>query len=416
MNFELGKSNEPLACYAENPDQTKGRLHGNEKNERRNCFQRDRDRILHSTAFRRLKDKTQLFIYPDNDHIRNRLTHSLEVAQIARSIARCLKLNEDLTEALALVHDLGHPPFGHHGERVLAELLDDDEGFDHNLQSFRIVTYIEPSYFQYDGLNLSRETVEGIVKHDQSLIIGENNKKENLPSVIKSYPDYNHLRLDVGPNAEAQVAIIADDITYTAHDIDDGLRTELINIGDIKSLQPLKEIVKEVEDEKKQVEELANGRVVLEHTYNNEIVRRIIKKFVDDVIDTSNSKLCELKPSNPDEIRNIRSKNVIALSIAGRESLNSIREFKEESIIRHEKIITAERYGEIIIKELFKIYNDKPTEMRKWYNRFSQKLECDINRVIADYIAGMSDRFAIREYKRLCSPSYLLTKIADEQT
>ena len=361
MEFELGKGHEPLACYAENPSNTRKRDHDIDESERRTCFQRDRDRILHSTAFRRLKDKTQLFIYPGNDHIRNRLTHSLEVAQIARSIARCLKLNEDLTEAVALAHDLGHAPFGHAGERVLEELLIDKEGYDHNAQSFRIVTFLEQSYFNYDGLNLSWETKEGIIKHNGPLTDVEGNPlsgNSKLPFGITSYPRYKELQLHLNGSAEAQVAAIADDIAYTAHDIDDGLRSKLIKIDDIRDLPLLHEIIEQVDLEKAKVE----GKKISDHTNNNEIVRRIIKRFVNDVIDTSNKKLSSLNPGNPDKIRN-KTENVISLSIEGKDWLEKIKEFQHKYIQKHEKVISAEEHGKTIIEALLR---NTSRNLKKW--------------------------------------------------
>ncbi len=418
MLIELGMGHEPLACYAEKPNQTRGRDYDTDESERRTCFQRDRDRILHSKAFRRLKDKTQLFTYPDNDHIRNRLTHSLEVAQIARSIARCLKLNEDLTEAIALAHDLGHAPFGHDGEKILDELLENNEGFDHNAQSFRIVTNLEQSYFENDGLNLSWETLEGIIKHNGPLTNSEGKplpRFENgrLPFGITSYPFYENLQLHLFGSAEAQVATIADDIAYIAHDIDDGLRAKLIKIEELKNIQPLNEIIEEVERNFIEVE--SKGRKILDQTYNNEIVRRIIRKFTNDVIDTSNSNLSEKKPGKPDEIRNA-GRDMITFSIEGKNSLDSIKDFQIKRMYKHDKVITAKEHGKTIIKTLFKKYIDEPKEMKKWFSRFSKIAETDKSRVVAEYIAGFSDKFAISEYERLCSPSKLVNTMADEDS
>src|SRR5438270_38477 len=293
----------PRAPYASNPEQSRGRLHPEPEHEMRSPFQRDRDRIIHSSAFRRLKHKTQVFVYHEGDHYRTRLTHSLEVAQIARSIARALGLDEDLTEALSLAHDLGHTPFGHAGERELDQLMQPHGGFDHNAQSLRIVTRLERRYAAFDGLNLTWETLEGLVKHNGPLTdrggeaIGPH-RQRGLPPAIRAYSRTQDLELWSFASAEAQVAAIADDIAYDAHDIDDGLRAALFTVDDLLPLPLIGRIAARIGCEYPRLEPTR-----LAH----ELIRRLITSMIEDVVGETRRRLIELAPKTAGDIRYARN-------------------------------------------------------------------------------------------------------------
>jgi dGTPase len=287
------------AEYSENPEQSRGRLHPETGVTHRSAFERDRDRVIHSTAFRRLKHKTQVFVYHEGDHFRTRLTHSLEVAQIARSISRVLGLDEDLAETLALAHDLGHTPFGHAGEQELDRLMLPFGGFDHNAQSLRIVTRLERKYAQFDGLNLTWESLEGLVKHNGPLIDKSGNsinhfRERGLPQAIIDYSESHDLKLDTYPSIEAQVAAVADDIAYNAHDIDDGLRAKLFDIIDLGDI-PL--IGKQLGEVLRLYPGLDRARII------HETVRRIISQMVEDVLSQARQNIEKAKITSADHAR-----------------------------------------------------------------------------------------------------------------
>ncbi len=277
----------PRAPYASDPGNSRGRLQPEPASPTRNVFRRDCDRIIHSTAFRRLAHKTQVFVFHEGDHFRTRLTHTLEVTQIARSLARALGLDEDLAEALALAHDLGHPPFGHAGERALDRCLETCGGFDHNAQTLRVVTALERRYAAFDGLNLSWETLEGLVKHNGPLTdragtaIGRY-RDTGVPLAIRLSQETLDLELWSFASAEAQVAAIADDIAYDAHDIDDGLRAELFTLDNLADVEPIRTILSEINDQARQLD---SGRLV------HELVRRLITRLIEDVIGETGARL-----------------------------------------------------------------------------------------------------------------------------
>src|SRR5262245_50445685 len=287
------------APYASDPDRSRGRLHAEPKSPSRNDFRRDCDRIIHSTAFRRLKHKTQVFVYNEGDHYRTRLTHTLEVQQIARSLARALGLDEDLAEALALCHDLGHPPFGHAGERALDRCLAGHGGFDHNAQALRVVTAIERRYAEFDGLNLTWETLEGIVKHNGPLVDRAGRPsgryaERGVPAAIRSYVTRYDLELASYASAEAQVAAIADDIAYDAHDMDDGLRAELFGLDDLADVALVGEVLADLRSRYRGLE---TPRLA------HELIRRVIARMIEDVIAESARRLTALAPQSAQEVR-----------------------------------------------------------------------------------------------------------------
>ena len=397
MLQKLGFGDEPRAEYAVDPKNSKGRFFPEKDSPTRTNYQRDRDRIIHSAAFRRLKHKTQVFVYHEGDHFRTRLTHSIEVAQIARSIARALRLDEDLAEALALAHDLGHAPFGHEGETSLNNCLQDCGGFDHNAQSFRVVTSLEHRYAEFDGLNLSWETLEGLVKHNGPLLDANGNtigkfKDRALPIGITSFPNYSDLMLESWPSAEAQAAAIADDIAYNAHDIDDGLRAQLFCIEDMKDLALVGQIIQTVD---KKYPELETSRRI------NEILRRIITEFVEDVINESLERIATLAPKEPDDIRHA-SNGTIEFSPTMSSAVVEIKQFLRQHMYKHEDVLAVRKKVSLVVRELFEKFVSDPTKLpADWYLELQSANQFDRSREIADYIAGMTDRFAIKEYERL---------------
>ena len=402
MCLKLGYGDEPRAVYAATPENSRGRFVQECDSPTRTIYQRDRDRIIHSTAFRRLKHKTQVFVYHEGDHFRTRLTHSIEVAQIARSLARALKLDEDLAEALALAHDLGHTPFGHEGETTLNNCLRDVGGFDHNAQSFRVVTSLECRYASFDGLNLTWETLEGIVKHNGPLIDANGKaigkfKNSSLPFGITSFPNHTELMLDSWPSAEAQAAAIADDIAYNTHDIDDGLRANLFCVNDLKDIALVGEIIMEVDNE---YPDLETSRRI------NEILRRVITRFVEDVIRESITRLGDLNPNNPDDIRH-SSTATIDFSPLMAKDVSEIKQFLSQNMYKHEDVLSVRNTVSKVVKELFEKFVSEPSKLpQDWQPALKKVDRC---RCVADYIAGMTDRFAIKEYERVFNTSLNLS-------
>ncbi len=397
MVATLGFGAQPRADYAVDPDHSRGRLVPEGGSPTRTPFQRDRDRVIHSTAFRRLKHKTQVFVYHEGDHFRTRLTHTIEVAQIARSISRALRLDEDLAEALALAHDLGHTPFGHEGEDVLALCLKDAGGFDHNAQSLRVVTKLERRYAEFDGLNLSWETLEGLVKHNGPLI-GKDGQTEGmpfgqtLPYGVTAYEDHKNLMLWSWPSAEAQAAAIADDIAYDAHDIDDGLRAGLFAIEDMRDLPLVGDIIREV-DEK--YPELERQRRI------HEIVRRVITRLVEDVIGEAMHRLERLAPRSADDIRQA-GHACVCFSSDVEAAEASIKRFLFERMYRHEDVLAVRRKVSQIVSDLYRCYLKTPEAMpAEWRENLDKTEETRRARRVADYIAGMTDRYAVDEHRRL---------------
>jgi dGTPase len=384
------------ALYASDPAASKGRLHAEPPSPTRNDFRRDCDRIIHSTAFRRLKHKTQVFVFHEGDHYRTRLTHSLEVAQIARSLARALGLDEDLAEALALAHDLGHPPFGHAGERALDRCLAAYGGFDHNAQALRVVTMLERRYAEFDGLNLTWETLEGLVKHngpltDRSGIPIGRYASRGVPSSIRLHDAQQSLRLATYASAEAQVAAIADDIAYDAHDTDDGLRAGLFGLADLGEVPLAAEALGEI----------AAGYPGLEESRAaHEVVRRLITRMIEDVIAETQRRLDVLAPGSADNVRTAQDP-VVAFSPAMAEADDAIKKFLYPRMYRHPRVADVVAGAEKVVEDLFARFyahfGDMPAE---WAHAVAGMDAPDRARRVADFIAGMTDRYALVEHAR----------------
>ena len=386
-----------LAPYASDPEHSRGRLHAEPQSKTRSPFRRDCDRIIHSTAFRRLKHKTQVFVFDEGDHYRTRLTHTLEVAQIARALARALSLDEDLAEALALAHDLGHPPFGHAGERALDECLGACGGFDHNAQTLRVVTALERRYPSFDGLNLTWETLEGLVKHNGPLIdrqgkpLGHYDMR-GIPDVIADYNRLQDLQLWSYPSAEAQVAAVADDIAYNAHDIDDGLRAELFTLQDLTAIPAAAMIIAEI---RAAFQGLDEARVA------HEFVRRLIGLLIEDLIAETARRLAELNPHSADEVRGA-STAVAAFSEPTANTEAVIKAFLKKHMYRHARIQRVMNEAARVVRELFARYSAHPDDLPpEWREGLDHAGEHGRARHIADFIAGMTDRYALAEHARL---------------
>ena len=385
------------APYACDPRQSRGRLHPEPASKSRSPFRRDCDRIIHSTAFRRLKHKTQVFVFDEGDHYRTRLTHTLEVAQIARALARALGLDEDLTEALALAHDLGHPPFGHAGERALDDCLTAFGGFDHNAQTLRVVTALERRYPTFDGLNLTWETLEGLVKHNGPLIdrsgvpLGRY-RALGVPETIRDYTRQQDLQLWSFPSAEAQVAAFADDIAYDAHDIDDGLRADLFRLDDIAAVALPGEIIAGI---RAAYPALDDARIV------HEFVRRLIGFLIEDVVAETRRRLTALAPGSADDVRGA-SAAVVAFSPAIAEAERLIKSFLETRMYRHARIKRVMNEAANVVRELFLRYTAHPDDLpAEWSAGLRALDDAGRARRIADFIAGMTDRYALAEHARL---------------
>jgi dGTPase len=386
-----------LAPYASDPEHSRGRLHAEPQSKTRSPFRRDCDRIIHSTAFRRLKHKTQVFVFDEGDHYRTRLTHTLEVAQIARALARALSLDEDLAEALALAHDLGHPPFGHAGERALDECLNACGGFDHNAQTLRVVTALERRYPSFDGLNLTWETLEGLVKHNGPLVDKQGNPlghyvARGIPDVIADYNRLQDLQLWSYASAEAQVAAVADDIAYNAHDIDDGLRAELFTLQDLMVIPAAAAIIAEI---RAAFQELDEARVA------HEFVRRLIGLLIEDLVAETARRLAKLDPHSADGVRGAPAA-VAAFSPQTANAESVIKVFLKERMYRHERIQRVMNEAARVVRELFARYSTHPGDLPpEWGEGLVHVGEHDRARHIADFIAGMTDRYALAEHAQL---------------
>jgi dGTPase len=385
------------APYACDPQQSRGRLHAEPASKGRSPFRRDCDRIIHSTAFRRLKHKTQVFVFDEGDHYRTRLTHTLEVAQVARALARALDLDEDLAEALALAHDLGHPPFGHAGERALDECLSVYGGFDHNAQTLRVVTTLERHYPGFDGLNLTWETLEGLVKHNGPLTdkggkpLGRY-RAHGIPETIRQYVRQQNLELWSFASVEAQVAAFADDIAYDVHDIDDGLRAELFSLDDIAAVALPGKIIADI---RAAFPALDSARLV------HEFVRRLIGLLIEDVIAETRRRLAALAPSSADDVRRAPSA-VVAFSPATAEAERLIKGFLETRMYRHARIQRVMNEAAGVVRDLFARYSARPDDLpAEWKEGLAGTDKAAGARRIADFIAGMTDRYALAEHARL---------------
>ena len=384
-----------LATFACHAGQTKGRLYPESASPTRTPFQRDRDRIIHSTAFRRLKHKTQVFVYHEGDHYRTRLTHSIEVAQISRALARAFAVDEDLAEALALAHDFGHTPFGHTGEDALNELMADFGGFDHNAQSLRIVTKLENRYAEFDGLNLSWETLEGLVKHNGPLA-GPLGGGKPLPLPIAEFNAQFDLDLERHSALEAQCAAIADDIAYNAHDLDDGLRAGLFTLSDLSELPLVGEHLAQVRE---RYPDLDANRIV------HEIVRRQITAMVEDVILASQKNLATLDPKDQQDIRRA-GRAMVVFSDAMREKERAIKAFLFKRMYRAPSVMKVREEAKQVVRDLFGAYFSgkapMPDEWGRDWQETARKLDTAKRaRLVCDFLAGMTDRYAILQHGRL---------------
>jgi dGTPase len=385
------------APYACDPRQSRGRLHAEPASKGRSAFRRDCDRIIHSTAFRRLKHKTQVFVFDEGDHYRTRLTHTLEVAQVARALARALGLDEDLAEALALAHDLGHPPFGHAGERALDERLSAFGGFDHNAQTLRVVTALERRYPTFDGLNLTWETLEGLVKHNGPLTdragkpLGRY-RAHGVPETILDYVREQDLQLWSFPSVEAQVAAFADDIAYDAHDIDDGMRADLFGLDEIATVALPGTIIAEI---RSTYPDLDAGRLV------HEFIRRLIGLLIEDVAAETARRLAALAPRSADDVRRAPSA-VAGFSPAIGEAERAIKSFLETRMYRHTRVKRVMDEATAVVRDLFTRYRAHPGDLpAEWREGLAGAEETARVRRIADFIAGMTDRYALAEHARL---------------
>ena len=382
----------PRAPYASDPSRSRGRLHGEAASRSRTPFERDRDRIVHSSAFRRLKGKTQVFVAHEGDHYRTRLTHSLEVAQIARAVARQMGLDDDLAECLGIAHDLGHPPFGHTGEDVLDACMEPYQGFDHNAQTLRVVTKLERKYPTFDGLNLTWETLEGAVKHNGPLIrFGQG--LADLPIAIQEYVAAHDLELDTWPGPEAQVAAHADDIAYNNHDIDDGLRAGLFTIEQLRAEVPMVERV--LSGVERDYPGLVASRVAAE------TVRRLIGVWIDDLVRESGNRLAAAKPGDVEDVR-AAGKPLIGFSDQMNEHQAVLRRFLMTRMYRHWKVNRSRSHAKRIIKDLFALFLADPELLPPdWQLGGDGPGGMRTARRVCDYIAGMTDDYAIDEHRRL---------------
>jgi dGTPase len=366
-----------LAKYAAKSKNSKGRKFPEKFKDKRADFERDRDRIIHTEAFRRLEYKTQVFVFHAGDYYRTRLTHSLEVAQVSRGIARRLKVNEDLTEAIALAHDLGHTPFGHNGEYKLDKLMKDEGGFEHNLQSFRIVNFLEKRYPDFNGLNLTFETLEGLVKHSS--------KYDNPMNM-----HLNEFELDKSPTLEAQIIDIADEIAYNNHDIDDGLKSGLISFDDIYSSVSLwRESVKKV---KRFYKNLDKKMLIYR------AISFLISMLIDDVVKNSKNKIKENNIETLEDVRNFNEK-LILFSKEVEEKNEELKHFLYNNLYTHNQVISMKIKADRVIETLFDAFMKYPNLLPKSTKQGIKKY--GLKRVVADYIAGMTDRFALEEYNKI---------------
>lgn len=401
----IGFGREPRAVYASDPAKSRGRLYPEPDSPTRTVYQRDRDRIIHSTAFRRLAHKTQVFLYHEGDHFRTRLTHTIEVAQIARGLARALYLDEDLAEALALGHDLGHTPFGHAGERALDRAMAAYGGFDHNAQTLKIVTDLERRYAGFDGLNLTWETLEGLVKHNGPLVDASGAVQREasnwpdhvagalagLPPQIRAYQARHDLMLASYAGLEAQLAALADDIAYDAHDIDDGLRAHLIDVERLAELPLVGPALVEIRRVHGELDH---------HRLTQEITRRLITAMVEDVITETRARLDGLRPTSSDDIRRA-ARATAAFSDTMAATDRAIKKFLFASVYRAEAVMEVMRAAEQTVEDLHGLYMADPARLpAEWRRDLDTADKAALARRAADYIAGMTDRFALLEHGR----------------
>ncbi|WP_019995361.1 deoxyguanosinetriphosphate triphosphohydrolase [Aureimonas ureilytica] len=388
----IGLGRSALAPFACDPAASRGRLFPEPDSPTRTPFQRDRDRIVHSTAFRRLKHKTQVFVAYEGDHFRTRLTHTIEVSQIARAFARALRLDEDLTEAIALVHDFGHTPFGHAGERALHRRMERFGGFDHNAQSLRIVTALERRYAEFDGLNLSFETLEGLVKHNGPMLGPRSTWPGEVPRPILEFDARYPLDLDRFATLEAQAAAISDDIAYNTHDLDDGLRAGLIELDDLRELELAGSILREV---RARYPTLDDARTV------HEIMRRHITRMVEDVIAST---LRRLEEDGIETVGDVRAagRTLLCFSPEMEELARDTKRFLFARVYRSPSVSRVMTRAEGLVEDLFQRYVAEPSEMQGGWSREAEAMdEARLARRVSDYLSGMTDSYAVSEHRRL---------------
>lgn len=372
-----------FAEYACDPLRTKGRIHPEKPTPYRSEYERDRDRIIHSNAFRRLQYKTQVFINHEGDHYRNRLTHSVEVSSVARSLAKALDLSDDLAESVGLAHDLGHSPFGHAGEDALNEAMEGEGGFSHNAHSLKILTELEKRYAAYDGLNLTWEVLEGIVKHNGPLT-------ENVPEYVVSYDRSHDLDLSRYSSAEAQVASLSDDVAYICHDLEDGIRSNVVGFSDLSALPILDFFISEVRREFGKIED---SRLIYE------AVRKLAHRLIEDMLAETRKNIESNKIETSEDVRNMGSALVdFGAEVKG--EVVYIKKFLFGKIYRHEKVAVANAKSKKIVKNLFEAYINENNLLPEDWSRLVRESDRK-KQLIADYIAGMTDRFAINEYERI---------------
>ena len=364
------------------PFVSKGRFKIEKKTTLRNDFQRDRDRIIHSTAFRRLKHKTQVFVNTSGDHFRTRITHSLEVSQIARTLSKFFNLNEDLSETLSLAHDLGHTPFGHAGEEALNDCMKNYGGFDHNIQTLRIITILENRYYNFNGLNLTLETLDGLIKHN-----GPVNNKTKFDTILGKNFFKNKIKFLNNTSLEGQIAAISDDIAYNSHDLEDGLKSNLFKLNDLKNIPVLNKIISK---HRSKFTKYSADLIV------RQIIRDIINEMVKDVIKTTEKNIKTNKIKSLKEVYN-SEKKIVCFSYKMKRFDLEIKKFLKEKMYFHKNVKKKTNYGKKIIKKLFLIIIKNP----KKYINIKKYKNSNLERIICDYIAGMTDRYAINLYKKI---------------
>ena len=389
----IGFGYRPRAPYACDPAQSRGRFYPEPESPTRTPFQRDRDRIIHSTAFRRLKHKTQVFIADEGDHYRTRLTHSIEVAQIARALARALRGDEDLAEAVALVHDFGHTPFGHTGEEALDDKMRPWGGFDHNAQSLRVVTRLERRYAEFDGLNLSWETLEGLAKHNGPLTGPHADPARGaVPKTILDFNELFDLELDRFASLEAQCAAIADDIAYNTHDIDDGLRAGLLSLDMLEEVPLSRTILAEVRSRYPRLDAVRTG---------HELMRRQITQMVEDVIMTTGAALQALEPADVADVHNA-GRMIVTFSAPMAAAEKALKGFLYKNLYRAASVMSVREQAEQVVRELFDAYFADPRAMPEGWREGLDRAEDRVKaRYAADFLAGMTDMYALKEHRRL---------------
>ncbi len=378
-----------LATFAMNPRDTIGRLYPEVPTPYRNEFQRDKDRIIHSNAFRRLEYKTQVFVNHEGDHYRNRLTHSIEVASVARSLAGALCLSEDLAECVALAHDLGHTPFGHAGEDALDECMKDYGGFDHNAHAIKLLTSLEQRYAAYDGLNLTWEVLDGVTKHNGP-VTGD------IAEAIVNYNEMHNLRLNEFSSAEAQVAALSDDIAYHGHDLEDGIRARLFTIDDLEELEFISVYISRV---RAKFPHLSHGKMIYE------VIRHLTHSLIEDLLEVTRSNIKKYGIKTSDDVR-LLGKPLIEFSPLGLDYMVRIKDFLMRRVYKHNRVTSVAFKCKHVVRRLFELYMDNPEVLPvEWRKSIAIGSETQA-RIISDYIAGMTDRYAIKEFQSFYSMNF----------